>query len=295
MEQFAYQVIPPSQLTPFSGYLLPHVERTAASGDGAVTVCGVITGGYACGAAALELSPEDGGKLLSFFVDPQVRGLGVGSSLLRFAAEQARSAGIRTLSLSYVLGGDELKAFDRMVRSMGTEPRFYAPVYSIFIAQLHDSRLVGRAFKPNYRIPENVIQFSALTRQQTEELYANPEVPRYVHPRERDQMQPELSLAYLQEGRVTGFWLGNMSSPGNYAVQGVWRSSAAPLTTFHTLVAAHLNLCYYHGGGDYLYHCSPVGDFADELIQRYSEGKYRLLEEHQATIHLEPFEQGATS
>ena len=35
MEQFAYQVIPPSQLTPFSGYLLPHVERAAASGEGA--------------------------------------------------------------------------------------------------------------------------------------------------------------------------------------------------------------------------------------------------------------------
>ena len=104
-------------------------------------------------------------------------------------------------------------------------------------------------------------------------------------------MQPELSLAYLQDGRVTGFWLGCLSTPGNYSVQGVWRSKDAPVTTFHMLIAAHLNLCYYHGGGDFLYHCSPAVEFADKLIQRYSEGNYRRLEEHRAVIALDTEEE----
>ena len=129
---------------------------------------------------------------------------------------------------------------------------------------------------------------SGLTPEQLSALYDDPEVPWYVHPRNRERMQPGLSLAYLQDGRVTGFWLGCMSTPGNYAVQGVWRSAAAPLSTFHILVTAHLSLCYYHGGGDFLYHCSPAVEFADELIQRYSEGNYRRLEDHRATIPLEP-------
>ena len=153
-------------------------------------------------------------------------------------------------------------------------------------AQFRDSALLGRAFTAKYRPPESVVPFTDLTREQIEALYADPEVPWYVHPRNRTRMRPELSLAFLLEGRVAGFWLGSVSTPGNYSVQGVWRSPAAPVTTFHVLVAAHLNLCFYHGGGDFRYHCSPAVAFADELIQRYSEGKCRRLEEHAASIPL---------
>ena len=223
-------------------------------------------------------------------MDPQARRRGVGMELLRLAAEEAALRGSERLTLSYILAGEELEAMDRMARAMGAEPEFYLPVYTMDISQFHDSPLVGRAFRPDYRTPENVVRFIDLTPEQRAALDADDEVPWYVRPRSRVRTQPELSLAYLQDGRVAGFWLACLSSPGNYAVQGVWRSPSAPVTTFHTLIAAHLNLCYYHGGGDYLYHCSPAVEFADELIQRYSGGNYRRLEEHKATIALQRFE-----
>ena len=215
-----------------------------------------------------------------------VWGQGIATQLLRLAAAVAAEAGAHTLKLSYILAGPELTAMDRVARKMGGDPAYVRPVYTMDSAQFRDSALLGRAFTAKYRPPESVVPFTDLTREQIEALYADPEVPWYVHPRNRTRMRPELSLAFVQDGRVAGFWLGSVSTPGNYSVQGVWRSPAAPVTTFHVLVAAHLNLCFYHGGGDFRYHCSPAVAFADELIQRYSEGKCRRLEEHAASIPL---------
>ena len=285
---FTFYEFDPASPGPYEQYLLPHVAAEARREPQRFVMLGAAWEQYAAGAAAI--SPDgkdpDAVALESLFVDPQARGQGAGTALLRRAAEEAALRGAEKLTLDYILGGEELEAMDRIVRSLGGEPELYLPVYTMDISEFHDSPLVGRAFRPDYRTPENVVRFIDLTAEQRAALDADGEVPWYVQPRRRVRTQPELSLAYVQDGRVAGFWLGCMSSPGNYAVQGVWRSPSAPVTTFHTLIAAHLNLCYYHGGGDFLYHCSPAVEFADALIQKYSGGNYRRLEEHQAVIHL---------
>ena len=281
---------------PYEPYLLPHVAAQARREPERFLMLGAAWGRYAVGAAAITPDGEDpeAARVASLYVDPQARRRGVGTALLRAAAEEAEASGAAALNLSYILGGEELEAMDRAVRNLGGAPEFYLPVYTMDTAQFHDSPLVGRAFSPDYRRPEEIVPFIRLTPEQLEALYADPEVPWYVHPRNRAFLRPELSLAYVQGGRVAGFWMGGISTPGNYSVQGVWRSPSAPLTTFHTLIAAHLNLCYYHGGGDFLYHCSPAVEFADALIQRYSGGNYRRLEEHKAALPLEPPGQDAS-
>ena len=278
----------PARPGPYESYLLPHIPVQARLEPERFLGLGAAFGQYALAAAAVSFDRETPGQVLadSLFVDPEVRGQGIATQLLRLAAAVAAEAGAHTLKLSYILAGPELTAMDRVARKMGGDPAYVRPVYTMDSAQFRDSALLGRAFTAKYRPPESVVPFTDLTREQIEALYADPEVPWYVHPRNRTRMRPELSLAFLQEGRVAGFWLGSVSTPGNYSVQGVWRSPAAPVTTFHVLVAAHLNLCFYHGGGDFRYHCSPAVAFADELIQRYSEGKYRRLEEHAASIPL---------
>ena len=280
----------PAAPGPYEQYFLPYAAEAARREPERYVMLGAAWKRYAVGAAAVAPDDEnpDGARLESLFVDPQMRGRGVGTALLSAAVKAAAARGAETLNVSYILAGEELAAMDRVVRKLGGEPEFYLPAYTMDISEFHTSRLLGRAFRPDYRPPKEVVPFTALTPEQLDALYADAEVPWYVHPRNRVRMQPGLSLAYVQEGRVTGFWLGCMSTPGNYAVQGVWRSAAAPLSTFHILVTAHLSLCYYHGGGDFLYHCSPAVEFADELIQRYSEGNYRRLEDHRATIPLEP-------
>lgn len=246
-------------------------------------------GGYALGAAVFSFDGETPGQVTadSLFVDPEVRGRGIAGELLRLGAEAARESGADAMKLSYILAGQELEAMDRAARSLGGDPAYVRPVYTMDSAAFRDSSLLGRSFSGRYRRPEDVVTFTELTEEQLEGLYADPEVPWYVHPKVRTRMLPELSLAYVRDDRVAGFWMGSMTTPGNYSVQGVWRSASAPATTFHNLLIAHLNHCFYHCGGDFLYHCSPAVEFADELIQRYSGGKYRRLEEHEARIVLE--------
>lgn len=280
----------PAAPGPYEQYFLPYVAAAARREPERFAFIGAARGRFAVGAAAITPDGDEpyAAAVASLFVDPLSRRQGVGTALLAACAQAAEARGAEALTLSYILGGDELAAMDAAVRKLGGEPEFYLPVYTMNTAEFHASRLLGRAFRPDYKMPEEVMPFTRLTPEQLEALYDDPEVPWYVHPRNRVRMQPGLSLAYVQDGRVTGFWLGCMSTPGNYAVQGVWRSESAPLATFHVLVAAHLSLCYYHGGGDFLYHCSPAVEFADELIQRYSEGNYRRLEEHHAAFALDP-------
>jgi len=75
-----------------------------------------------------------------------------------------------------------------------------------------------------------------------------------------------------------------MSTPGNYAVQGIWSSASAPFNTFNALLAAHVNLCYSHAGGDFFYHCSTGAEFAERILRTYTGGKYRRLEQHRAVL-----------
>ena len=285
-----YCIFDPARPGPYEPYLLPHIPVEARREPARFLGLGAAWGRYAVGAAAVSFDPEVPGQVVvdSLFVDPEVRGRGIAAELLRRAADEARDAGAETLKLSYILAEEELEAMDRAAQKLGGEPCFIRPVYTMSSAKFRSSSLLGRAFTARYRMPESVIPFSDLTPEQLEALYEDPEVPGYVHPRLRTRMLPDLSLAYVQDGRVAGFWLGSRSTPGNYSVQGVWRSASAPVTTFHILLAAHLNLCFYHNGGDFLYHCSPAVAFADELIQRYSEGKYRRLEEHAARLDLIP-------
>lgn len=284
----SYRAFDPARPGPYESYLLPHIPAQARREPERFLAFSAVWKQYAVGAAAVSLDPETPGEAAadSLFAGPQVRGRGIGTELLRRAAEAAGEAGAETLTLSYILAGEELEAMDRIARKLGGEPAFVRPVYTMDSADFRDSRLLGRAFSGRYRMPESVVPFTELKPEQLEALYADPEVPWYVHPRVRTRMMPELSLAFVQDGRVAGFWLGSLSTPGNYSVQGVWRSASAPVTAFHMLVAAHLNLCFYHCGGNYLYHCSPAVEFADELIQRYSEGKFRRLEEHLARVSL---------
>ena len=58
----------------------------------------------------------------------------------------------------------------------------------------------------------------------------------------------------------------------------------APASCLHELLLAHVNLCYYRSGGDFLYYVSPAVEFADRLIQTYTGGDCRRLEEHRAVL-----------
>lgn len=278
---FTLCLIDPANPGPYEQYILPNVTAEMQQDPENYAALGAVWKECAAAAAVLTDDEDDpeAAAVASLFVDPQVRRRGIGTALLDLSLKAAAGVGAERLTLSYTLDGEELEAMDRTVRALGGQPEFQYPAYSMDSVDFRDSRLLGRAFRPGYKMPEHVVRFSDLTPEQLETLHANPEAPWYS-----PGMQPELSLAYLKDGQVVGFWLGCESAPENYSVKGIWSSAAAPFNTLHTLLLAHVNLCFTHCGGDFRYHCATAVKAAEKIVQAYTEGKYRRLEVHRAVL-----------
>ena len=291
---FSCRIVEGAEREVFSQYLLPDVARLLRNGQEDLLL-GAVSGITACGAAALRFpSPLPGAGvaqeslLVSLLIDPLARRQGVGTGLVRLALDCARARGAALMRANYVGDETDVVALDAFFRALGMEPEFRLPIYEADSSRFHDSRLIKRAFSWDYRRPEYIVPFLELDEEQLTHLELDPELPFYVDPVRRLNMLSELSLAYLDSGgAVIGFWLGSTSALNRYSVQGVWHNSHAPASCFHELLLAHLNLCYYRGGGDFLYYVSPAVEFADKLIQAYTDGIYRRLEEHTVTIELE--------
>ena len=294
MEQtpITYRIVEGKEQNVFAQYLLPVAEDLARRDPEHILLLGAVWGTSACGTAALRLwqrsedSPMEA-ELLSLFIDPQVRRQGVALGLLNFALEQAAQADAELFSAYYTAGEAELEAMDGLFEAAGMEPEFHLPIYVMDSATYHDSKALHAAFSEKYQRPNHIVPLSALTPEQKEYLYSHPELPSFLHPAGRLGLNPDLSLVYLLDGKPEGIWLCTSTAIGHYSVLGVWRSEAAPVFCFHELIHAHLNHCYYHGGGDFHYYVSPAVEFADRLIQKYTQGNYQQLEEHFVNLWLD--------
>lgn len=290
MENISFRIVEAPEFPVFRQYLLPDAARLVAGGKHDILVLGAVCATAACGAAALSFEEQEDGlavaELLSLFLDPLVRGQGVGADFLAYCLDAAAEKGADLFYAQYVGEPETMAALDALFRRFGAEPEFHLPIYELDSVNFHDVRLIKAAFAPDYRRPAHIVPFSALTPEQLEALEKDPELQWYVDPVRRVNMRPDLSLAYLVDGAVAGFWLGSMSAMDRFSVQGVWHNSKAPASCFHELIHAHLNLCWYYGGGDFLYYVSPAVEFADKLIQKYSGGDYLRMDEHAVTIAL---------
>lgn len=297
MEQnmITYRIVDGKELNIFAQYLLPVAADLARRDRDHILLLGAVWGDAACGAAALHLwqREEDDpleAELLSLYIDPQVRRQGVALGLLAFALDQAIQAGAELFTANYTAGDQELAAMDGLFEKAGMEPEFHLPIYVMDSATYHDAKALHAAFSQKYRRPDHIVPLSALTPEQKAYLYSHPELPDFLHPAGRLGLNPDLSLVYLQEGKPEAIWLCASTAVGHYSVLGVWRSEATPAFCFHEMIHAHLNHCYYHGGGDFQYYVSPAVEFADKLIQTYTQGDYRKLEEHTVSLWLDDLE-----
>lgn len=272
-------------------YLLPSVAELVRQGRTDIVYAGVHWGQMACGAAAMQLRQRDEGalreaELLSLFIDPHIRRRGAGMALLRFVLSQARRSRSELFSATYSVEPAELRALDSLFRRAHMTPALRLPVYLIDSARYHDAPVTRHAFSEAYRRPDHIVLLSRLTQAQRTQLYSDPAIPSCVHPANGIGLRPDLSLAYLRDGRTEGFWLCASTSHPHYSVQGVWRSDDAPATCFQEMYLAHINLCYRHAGGDFSYYVSPKADPAERLIQAYTRGDYIRMEQHAVEMRL---------
>ena len=163
----------PAKPGPYEQYILPHIPPEMRREPERFAALGAAWNNCAVGAAVLTEDQDDPGAaaLASLFVDPQVRRQGIGTALLDLSLKAAAGVGAERLTLFYTLAGEDLAAMDSTVRTLGGDPEFQYPAYTMDSADFRDSRILGRAFRPDYRMPENVVRFSDLTQEQLDSFH----------------------------------------------------------------------------------------------------------------------------
>lgn len=297
-DQVHCRVILRNELSVFSQYLLPNAAMQAARGGKRLVILGAVFQNLACGAAALRLpDPLDGGSaadLLSLFVDPMIRRRGTGTRLLNLAVEKARDAGADWLDASYTAEGEDVQILHRMFRKLGADPESNYSSYSFDSSHFHGTRLLRNIWSCRFRPPQQIVQFSDLNMEQIRSIEADPELPANLMPGRMRAMDPTMSLAWVNaDGTVSGFILGCMSSPGNYANLSTWCTGGAPFGCFYYLLKAQLQRCFYHSGGDFIYHVCSTSAYMDALAEGYSGGKFKKMQLYSVRIDLEKLENQA--
>lgn len=288
MSAFSFRMLDPARPGPFAQYLLPHALRGAQSEQTSFVLVGAVWEQYACGAAALELTGSKA-RLASLFVDPSIRRKGVARGLLLELEKEAAARGLSKLEVSYTLNSADLDAMDALFLHFGGEPFFYAPVFTMDSAQFHSSPLLGPTFRHDFQPNRHICLFSQLTPEQQQILEEEP--PDYLTPSLcRDRLDPSLSPVWLEGDRPVAYVLGGGSPELGFALLAAWRQEGSPASSFLALLRTQLNLCYYQGGGDFLYHVSTVTNQTFALVERITGGVYTVREEHHVSLPL-PFPQ----
>ncbi len=280
MAWISIRPVDPARPGPFGQYLLPGV--LAGAPPDAVTVLGAVWDNLACGAAAVRW---DRAEIASLFVDPQVRGLGVGGRMVDLLLEEAARRGVEALDADYTLGGEELAAMDALCRRRGGNPLPLSRVYQADTGRFHHSPAVGCALSPGYRPHPSAVPFSRLPSEALDALEADGRIPPLLRPSASgDRMDPALSVAWLRDGRAGAYLLCGEAGPGGYALLAAWRGPDALAAAFLILLRAQLNRCYYRQGGDFLYSFSTLGGAAEALAKRIVGGRCNRYEEHTAAL-----------
>ena len=290
MSRLSFRPLDPIGPGPFAQYLLPSVVQMASRSPGDLTCLGAVWDQSACGAAAVRWT-QDCGVLVSLFVDPLIRGQGVAGALLDRVIEACARRGVTALSASYVLRGGELDAMDALFRSRGAEPVPMAPTYEMDTSRFHQARFLSPAFQPDFRPDSHVQVLTSLSQEQLDALEADPDIPEVLLPSAcGDRLEPGLSVAWTDGGRILAYVLGGESGPASCSLLAAWRGADAPASSFLSLLQAQLNLCYYRCGGDFRYFLSAISPGAAVLTEHLTGGDYTLYEEHAVWLDLSPGE-----
>ena len=283
MAKITYRILTDTDLPSFLPYLLSGPAGALRRRDAGWLAVGAAWDRLACAAAAVRLQGEEA-ELASFFVDPQARGRGVGSGLMDRTMELVRERGVKRLRFRYLLTGDELAAMDRLVLRRGERAENDAPfVYCMELEPYREHPLIGPSFRPEFRPHPSVAPFSRLTEEQLAALEARETIPDFLRPSFlREKMDPELSVAWVEDGRVTAYLLGCSTRFRDATLLAAWQEGSA--AAFLPLLRAQLNLFYYRFGGEFRLFISPVTDHAEQLLQRLTEGTYSRYEERKAIL-----------
>jgi len=269
------------ELPGFRPYLLPDAVSRLEADSGQLLALGAVIGRSALGAAAAWL--EDGAaELTDLFVDSQARGRGVGGILLDGLLERLQNQGVTLVTADYVLRGGELDAMDALLKSRGfAAPAVRSQTFSTRSGLFKGDRFLGAALTPRYRTPKEVVPFSALPPAALAELDGDSSIPDILSwASVKSRAQPELSTAFLREGRVLAYLLAGDSADGGCVLLAAYRREGCPPAAFLPLLREVVHRSYYRFGGDFPCYVSTITPRVTELALRLLGDRYIQYEEH---------------
>ena len=270
---------------PFAGYVLPYIRKKIARTDLTTpcTVLGAIWNGLAC-ATAVALWGDDGGTLLSLFVDPQARGCGIAGRLVDLLMGEGARRGKAALSVEYILKDEELAAMDALVSRRNGTWENGAPVCGILSDDVAQSPLLGPALRPGWRRDRSIALFSELTQHQLAAM-EQAELPAFLRPAALgDRVDPGLSAAWLTDGKPVAFVLGFQSSRRMFCQSSIWRGRDAPEGSFRALICTQVNQCWYRSGGSFTFFISPINPRSAAMAEWFTGGNYEPYSQREALI-----------
>ena len=277
---------------PFAGYMLPTAAAMLAQEDENVsfTVLGAMWDSLACG-TAVAIWREDGGEILSLFVDPKARHYGIAGRLVDLLTEEGAARGADSLRCSYVLKGDELISMDGLFLKRKAMIENGSPICGIASADVSDSPLLGPALRPGWRRNKAVRLFSELTQEQREEIETEETLPGFLRPSALGmRLDPSLSAAWIAEEKVTAFVAAFQSGDRMFSQSSVWRGPDAPEGSFRVLICTQVNQCWYRAGGGFTFFISPINPSSARMTEWFTGGKYEVYGNHEAIFPIETAE-----
>lgn len=284
------------ELPGFRPYLLPDTLSRLDAGRQNIFALGAVSGRSALGAAAVRL--EDGSaELTDLFVDTQARRMGVGGVLLDSLLDRLAELGVSHVTADYALRDQELAAMDALLESRGfTPPSIRSHVFTAQAADFKEDRRLGTAFSARYRTPDGVIPISTLPPAALAELETDDTIPDYLSwSTLKKYAQPELSVAFLQDGKVLAYLIGGDSADGGGILMAAFRREGGPLTAFLPLLREQVNRCYYRFGGDFPYYFSALTPQVEKLALHLMGDRFVRCEEHTSHFTFPPMEPGSQS
>lgn len=281
------------QLSGFRPYLLPQTAAAIERGDKNVIAIGAVTGRNSVGAAAVRIDGAGDLRLTDLFVDKTVRRRGVGSFLLESLIETLSSVGRMDIVARYALEPEEQASMDAILVGHGfTEPETAARNFRAMSEDYREHGIIGRAFSPRYRTPENVAPFSELNREAIDELETAEDIPAELSwSRLKDRALPDLSVALVHEGKALAYLLAEESADGGFVLLAAVSRKEAPPTAFITLFLELVNRCIYRAGGEFPFYFATINDHSEQLARILTEGRCREYEEHVCYLILDKLDE----
>ena len=258
-------------LPAFLPYLIPQAAQGVAAGREDIIALGAVTGeGKTCGAVAGELY-RGVLTVFSLYVDPAVRGQGIGTLLLRSLLSSCPDA---RPAAAWIQPTGDFDRMDAFLQARGFAPaRRDNSVYRLHTADLRRVPVVRRAFSPSFQPDGNIVPLSDLTPGDREDLGRDPSIdPRLRLDSLMDQLTPDLSACYRYGGRIAAYLLCCVSGPGEVSIlAAVARPGAHPAAFLQlTTAAIHRGLALF--GGDFVCWLDPITQEVEDLAQELSGG-----------------------